>query len=130
MPLDTAAVPPRYGVDSSPAGRRNKRVDGRTKTARRVKQLVAGYSRRLGGLACDPVVHTDVVKLAEHEAVAEELRGCLLRHEPIDHAVLNQQERAVRRLRTALALDRLPEPPPPPPPSLDSYRRAKHGATP
>jgi hypothetical protein len=51
------------------------------RTARRVKQLVAGYSRRLGGLACDPVVHTDIVKLAEHEAVAEELRGYPLTHE-------------------------------------------------
>jgi hypothetical protein len=128
MPLDTATVLPRYGADSAPASRRNKRVDGRTKTARRVKQLVAGYSRRLGDLACDPVVHTDIVKLAEHEAVAEELRGCLLRHESINHGVLNQHERAVRRLRTALALDRLPELPPAP--SLDSYRRAKHGATP
>ncbi|MFZ2075558.1 MAG: hypothetical protein WAV38_02675, partial [Xanthobacteraceae bacterium] len=62
------------------------------------------------------------------EAVCQELRGCLLRHEPIDHSVLNQHERAVRRLRAALALDRLPEPPPPP--SLNSYRRAKHEAPP
>jgi hypothetical protein len=128
MPLDTATVPPRYGADTARASRRIKRVDGRTKTARRVKQLVVGYSRRLGDLACDPVVHTDIVKLAEHEAVAEELRGCLLRHESINYGVLNQHERALRRLRTALALDRLPEPSPPP--SLDSYRRAKHGATP
>ena len=72
--------------------------------------------------------HVDIVKLAEHEAVCQELRGCLLRHEPIDHSVLNQHERAVRRLRAALALDRLPEPPPPP--SLNSYRRAKHEAPP
>jgi hypothetical protein len=66
--------------------------------------------------------------LSEHEALAADLRGRALNHEPIDYAVLNQHERAVRRLRAALALDRLPELPPAP--SLNSYRRAKHGATP
>jgi hypothetical protein len=127
MPLDTPLVPPRYGADTTPAGRRIKRVDGRTRSARRVKQLIAGYAKRLDRIAVDPIVAADIAKLAEHEALAEDLRAAALRREPIDHTILNQHERAVRRLRTALALDRLPELPPP---SLDSYRRAKHGGTP
>jgi hypothetical protein len=128
MPLDTASVPLRSDARRAPTRRRIARIDGRLRIAKHVKRLVAGYSERLGALAADPVIAADLLKLSEHEALAADLRGRALNHEPIDYAVLNQQERAVRRLRTALALDRLPEPLPPP--SLDSYRRAKHGSTP
>jgi hypothetical protein len=124
---DTAAVPSGSGANSVSTTRR-KRVDGRTRSARRVKQLIAGYAKRLDRIAVDPIVAADIAKLAEHEALAEDLRAAALRREPIDHTILNQHERAVRRLRTALALDRLPELPPAP--SLDSYRGAKHGGTP
>jgi hypothetical protein len=126
MPLDTPLIPPRYGADTTPAGRRIKRVDGRLRIAKHIKRLLAGYSERLGALAADPVIAADLLKLSEHEALAADLRGRALSREPIDYTVLNQHERAVRRLRAILALDRLPEPPPPPP--LDSYRRAKQGA--
>ena len=123
MPLDTALVPPRYSTAATPVGRRNKRLDGRSKPARRVKQLIVGYAKRLDRIAVDPIVAADIAKLAEHEALAEDLRAAALRREPIDHTILNQHERAVGRLRTALGLDRPPEAPPPPP--LDSYRRVR-----
>ncbi len=126
MPLDTAAIPSGLCADRAPTRRRIARIDGRLRIAKHIKRLVVGYSERLGALAADPVIAADLLKLSEHEALAADLRGRALNHEPIDYAVLNQHERAVRRLRAALALDRLPEPPPPPP--LDSYRRAKQGA--
>ncbi len=128
MPLDTALAPPRSDAGRAPTRRRIARIDGRLRIAKHIKRLVAGYSERLGALAADPVIAADLLKLSEHEALAADLRGRALNHEPIDYAVLNQHERAVRRLRAALALDRLPEPPPLP--SLNSYRRAKHGALP
>ena len=124
----TVSIASRSGDDTVPMRRRIKRVDGRTRIARRIKTLIACYVRRLGDLAADPIVRADLSKLAEHEALAEDLRGMAVRRQHINHAVLNQHERAVRRLRAALALDRLPEPPPPP--SLDSYRRAKQEAPP
>jgi hypothetical protein len=114
MPLDTASVPLRSNAGRAATRRRIARIDGRLRIAKHVKRLVAGYSERLGALAADPVIAADLLRLSEHEALAADLRGRALNHEPVDYAVLNQHERAVRRLRTALSLDRLPEPPPPP----------------
>ena len=128
MPPDAAAIPSGLYAARAPTRRRTVRIDGRLRIAKHVKRLKAGYSERLGALAADPIIAADLLKLSEHEALAADLRGRALNHEPIDYAVLNQHERAVRRLRAALALDRLPEPPPSP--SLDSYRRAKHEALP
>ena len=81
--------------------------------ARRIRELTAGYTKRLT-LADDPIVRTDVARLAEHEVLAGDLGAAALRREPIDYAVLNQHERTVRRPRIDLGLDKpMPAPPPP-----------------
>jgi hypothetical protein len=80
--------------------------------ARRIKQLVAGYSARLGDIAADPTVRTDVLRLAELEALCELHRAAALRCEPVDLAVVNRLEGTARRLRRSLGLD---TPPPEPP---------------
>jgi hypothetical protein len=51
---------------------------------RRIRELTAGYTKRLNTLADDPIVRTDVARLAEHEALAGDLRAAALRREPID----------------------------------------------
>jgi|SRR6516225_11691481 len=126
MRLDTVAVLSGMGADRAPI-RRRRRIDGRTKTARRVRQLVADYSKRLGEIAADSIVAADIAKLAEHEALAEDLRGAALRRETIDRVVLNDHERYARRLRVSLGLDRPPEPPLPP--SYQDWKRKQEAAS-
>jgi hypothetical protein len=121
MTMHASLMPPQHGVDSAPARRQLKRIDGRFRLGRRVKQLVSAYGARLGSLAADPLVAADIGKLAEHEALGESLRGRALSGLPVDYAILNQHERAVRRLRIALGIDKPPDPPPPP--SLAELRR-------
>ena len=77
--------------------------------ARRIKQLVAGYTARLGD-AVDPTVYSDVRRLAELEALTEDRRQAALRHEPIDLATLVRLEGVARRLRRSL-LDTQPSEP-------------------
>jgi hypothetical protein len=92
-----------------------KRLDGRSITARRIKQLVAGYSARLGDAAADPTVRTDIQRLSELEAICEAHRAAALRQEPVDLAVTVRLEGTIRRLRHSLHLDT-----PPPEESLPS----------
>ena len=89
MPQNASAIPSQYSADIAPVRRRIVRVDCRSNAARRVKQLISAYGRRLGDLAADPIVAADIAKLAEHEALAENLRGHALNRLPVDYAVLN-----------------------------------------
>jgi hypothetical protein len=107
--------------------KRRKRVDGRTSAARRVKQLVVGYSARLGTVAADPTVSADILRLAETEVLCEDRRAAALRREPVDLAALNRLENTARRLRISLGL--VGPPPPAPPMTLEEYERAKCGAS-
>lgn len=116
-------IPPRSSPDSVPTGHRNKRIDGRSRQARRIKELVSSYAKRLGETAGDPVIHANIVRLAEMEAICEDQRAVALRHEPIDLAALTRLQNAARRLRIALGLDGLP--PPPPPMTLEQYLEMK-----
>jgi hypothetical protein len=119
------SIAARSGADTAPLVRR-KRVDGRTKAARRVRQLLADYERRLHliDIRLNPAVYATALKLAEMETLAEEHRGAALRHEPVDLAGLIRLENAARRLKVDLGLEG--PPPPPPPPSLDEYVHAKY----
>ncbi len=128
MPADTAQTLASTALTPRRVSRRNPRLDGRSRVARRIRQLVAEYNRRLGDAANDSMVRADIVRLAETEALIEDQRACALRHEPVDLAVLTRLENAARRWRRSLGLDGLP--PEPPPPTLESYLRAKAEATP
>jgi hypothetical protein len=85
-----------------------RRLDGRSVEARRIKVLVAGYSARLGDVAADPGVRSDIRRLAELEAICESRRAAALRREPIDLAVMVRLEGTIRRLRRGLRLDAPP----------------------
>src|SRR5271169_1501246 len=127
MPFDAVVIADRSGTRSPPLVRR-KRIDGRTTVGRRVKQLAAEYSARLGDAAASPIVEADIMQLAELQALTEDWRGRALRHEPVDIEILNRIESRAHRLRVALGV--AGPPPAPPPPPLESYKQRKHEATP
>jgi hypothetical protein len=104
------SIPSRSHGYTPPARRRIARIDGRSRSARRIKQLTTSYIRRLGDVANDPTVHGDIVRLAEVETVVEGQRAAALRHEPVDLIGLNRLENTARRLRIALGLDKPPAP--------------------
>jgi hypothetical protein len=94
-------------ADTVPTLRRIARIDGRSKAAKRVKELAAGYIARLGGGRADAATLVAVQKAAELAALAEELRGKALRGEAVDLDGLLRLEgacaRAVRSLRLPTA---------------------------
>jgi len=93
-------------ADTAPMVRRSRagslRFDGRSRTARRVKELAAGYIAQLGGGDVDAATLAAVKKAAELVVVAEKLRGRALRGESIDLSemvkVQGVADRAVRAL--------------------------------
>lgn len=113
MPLDAVAIAERSNANSTPLVRR-KRIDGRTKTARRIRQLAAEYAARLGHVASNPAVAADIQQLSELQALCEDRRGAALRCEPVDLEILNRIESRAYRLRVALGVAGPPPPPPPP----------------
>jgi hypothetical protein len=115
MPFEAAAVVDRSDANSAPLVRR-KRIDGRTKTARRVRELVADYERRLGmiDIRQQPSIYATALRLAELETISEEMRARGLRGEAVDLAGLIRLENTARRLKVDLGL----EGPPPPPSAL------------
>jgi hypothetical protein len=113
MPLEATAVAYRSGTNSAPLIRR-KRIDGRTKTARRIAELLADYASRLHlpSTKVKPTIHATALRLAELETLAETQRAAALRGEAVDLDGLVRLENAARRLKVDLGL----EGPPPPPP--------------
>ena len=113
MPLEAVAVADRSDTNSTPLVRR-KRIDGRTKTARRIQQLLADYGTRLHliDIRQQPTIYATALKLAELETLAETQRAAALRGEAVDLDGLVRLENAARRLKVDLGL----EGPPPPPP--------------
>jgi hypothetical protein len=88
-------------ADAAPMRRRIKRVDGRTKHARRIRTLIATYSEQLGDYA-----DTDRIRrTAELVVIAEDLRERQLNGEPVDLAELFKAEGVSERALRALRLD-------------------------
>jgi len=115
-PESAVLIGSQSSADSAPVRRRIARVDGRSKAARRVKELVADYERRLGRIDIrgTPTIYATALRLAEIETIAEGQRAAALRHEPVDLVGLIRLENAARRLKIDLGLEGCPEPPPPP----------------
>jgi hypothetical protein len=118
MATVTAAIAPPLRAQGSRFSR-NKRYDGRTALGRRIKELLRGYLARIGDAASDPTVYADACRLCEVQAISEDRRAALIRHEPVDLAGLNRLENTRRRL--AMALGVAGPPPPPKPMSLEQY---------
>ena len=104
--LDVATT--QYLRAYTPPGRRRRRLDGRTVTARNIKRLVAEYSARLGDAANNELVQADLQKLAETEAISDVMRAAALRGDPVDMAVVVRLQNISKRLRRVLGLDGLP----------------------
>ena len=94
-------------TDTAPMVRRIGRVDGRSKAAKRVKELAASYIARLGGRKVDAATLVAVRKAAELAALAEELRGRALRGEAVDLGEMVKVEGVAGRAARALGLDRV-----------------------
>jgi hypothetical protein len=114
MRVDAAVVPSqtrRHRVYKP----RPKRVDGRSKVARRVRQLIGDYTARLHLILIDkryqPTLYATALKLAELETLAEEKRAAALRGEAVDLAGLIRLENTARRLKIDLGLEGPPEQP-------------------
>jgi hypothetical protein len=113
MPSEAAAIVDRSDANSTPLVRR-KRIDGRTKTARRIQELLADYEGRLHliSIRLQPTIYATALKLAELETLAESQRAAALRGEAVDLAGLVRLENAARRLKVDLGLEGPPGPPP------------------
>ena len=90
-----------------------KRVDGRTKQARRVQTLIAGYREHLADaygidLDHDVAMRATVLRLSELECLTEGMRARALRGEPVDLTVLTRLEGLIKRLRKSIGLDSPP----------------------
>ncbi len=87
--------------------RRIARVDGRSKAAKRAKELAASFVAQLGKAAADGAAALAAVqKAAELFVVAEELRARALRGETVDLGELVKVEGIADRAVRALGLDR------------------------
>jgi hypothetical protein len=93
----------RSPADSGPTRRRIARVDGRSRIARRVKELVADYTVRLGGNVGAAAL-AEIMRAAESVVIAEELRAKALRGEPVDMAELNKANGVAARSVKALGI--------------------------
>jgi hypothetical protein len=92
---------------------RRKRIDGRSKTARRARDLFADYAVRLAHehgveINDNPSIYALVLKLSELETLCEEKRAAALRGEAVDLANLVRLEGIARRIRKSLDLDGYP----------------------
>jgi hypothetical protein len=86
-----------------------KRLDGRSRTARHIKQLVSSYSTRLGDVATEPTVAADIRRLGELEALCASYGSAALHRDPgADLSVVVRLEGVCRRLRRTLGLDNTP----------------------
>jgi hypothetical protein len=79
------------------------RIDGRTRTARRVAQLIEYFTAFFGGVdKCTPILRTNIQRAAELIALSENARSAALRAPVFDIENLTRLEsttdRAVRRL--------------------------------
>lgn len=93
-----------------PLGRRKLRLDGRSRIAKRVRDLIADYTVRMAdvhGVEVDdnPSIRALIAKLAELETLCEVRRGAALRGEPVDLVQVVRLEGLARRLRKSLDLD-------------------------
>jgi lysozyme family protein len=101
--LNAVKVASRSTADSAPARRRIVRVDGRSRVARRIKELVADYTVRLGGNV-GPATLAEIMCAAESVVIAEEMRAKALRGEAVDMAELNKANGVAARAVRALGI--------------------------
>jgi hypothetical protein len=116
----------RLSIDSAPMPRRIVRIDGRSKPAKRAKELAASFVAQLGDAALDAATSAAVQKAAELVVVAEEIRAKALRGEAVDFTALIKIENAARRAVADLGLDR--KRPSAPAMTLADYLDANHQA--
>jgi len=96
---NTAAMPSQSAADSAPMRRRIARVDGRSKTARRVKELAANYVAH----GAEPRA---ALRTAELQIIAADMRAKQLRGDPVDMAALLKAEGYADRAERALGTDK------------------------
>jgi hypothetical protein len=109
-------------ADSRPTATRSgkrarKPFDGRLIIARRVRELVAVFSARIGDDAADPITATAIKRCAETVALSEDLRARMLRGEDVSPDDVLRTTRAADALTRRLHLDRRK----PTAPTLSSY---------
>lgn len=112
--------------DTPQVRRRRRRIDGRSKTARRITAKVADFTARLSTVASDPMIGAAIVRLAETEVVCEDQRERALRSGAVDLLGLNRLENTCRRLRADLGLDMVPLKPVPKLPSIAEIRAGRY----
>lgn len=99
-------------------------LDGRTTAARRVRDLAVTYTAALGGIV-DPMERELILKAAQLNVAAEDMRRRSLQGEPVDIASLvkleNLASRAVRSLNLSGKRST-------PAPDLQSYLKARAAA--
>jgi hypothetical protein len=99
-------------------GSEQRRYDGRSPLAVRIRILIQHYTAAVGIAARDPVMASAIKRAAELQALSEEARAKAVRNGTFDAIALariqNTADRAVRRL----GLDHHE-----PPPSLDELLR-------
>jgi hypothetical protein len=84
-----------------------RRIDGRLRVARRVKELTQLFASRIGEAAADPLVVAAIKRASELRAIAESLRARLLRADPaVSPDDLVRCERLANQAERALRLDR------------------------
>ncbi len=120
---------PRSLTDTAPMVRRIVRVDGRSKAAKRAKELAASFVAQLGKAAADggAAALAAVRKAAELVVVAEVLRARALRGETVDLSELVKVEGIADRAVRALGLDRKRGPAERGENDLAAYLAAKYG---
>jgi hypothetical protein len=102
--------------------------DRRTRDGRRVKELVAIYTKRLAEAALDPLVKKNIVRCAELTALAESLRAKALQGENVSDDLV-RVERLASTAEKSLQLDRKPQHAGPNLAEYTALLKAKEGAT-
>jgi|SRR6516162_1118390 hypothetical protein len=92
---------------------KRKRLDGRSKQAKRIAALITSYGEHLADIFGieidhDPAMKATVLRLAELECLCEIQRAKALRGEPCDLVQLTRTEGLARRLRKSIGLDSPP----------------------
>jgi hypothetical protein len=106
----SSVLPAKSGGVTRATKPRNKRralarVDHRFAIGRRIKQLVAVFSARIGADAADPVTSTAIRRCAETVALSEDLRARMLRGEKVSADDVLRSSRTADLLTRRLRLD-------------------------
>lgn len=114
---NTAPISSQSAAGRPSIRQRRKRIDGRYRSARRIKALIAEFSLRVAD-ADSPAIRQAIQRTAELVVLGEDMRGKVFRGEPVGISDLIKIENTIARRLRELGLDR---PRPRAAPSLDSY---------